>query len=200
MDKFVVSVGAGKNQLPLINRLVERNYKVIGFDKNINAPGRNLCYMFNNISTWDWQQAIDWLDSIKLPYKSIMCFSYGKALVTQQKLINYYNLNCKLGEKYISLMEDKSIMRDMLNKFDLSTLKEFENINEICLLNQKGHYLIKDKIGGSSNNIFLIDMKKNKPDLIKQFIGNEYLIQEYIDGKESRIICLVEDSKINFLL
>ena len=90
-QKFVVSVGAGKNQLPLIKRLVERGYNVISFDKNINAPGKHLSYIFNNISTCDYNNSVQWIDSLKLNVEGVLCFSYGKALVTQQKIIEHFN-------------------------------------------------------------------------------------------------------------
>ena len=50
-DAYVISVGAGKNQIPLVQRLVERGYIVVAFDKNKSTPGKQLSHIFNTIST-----------------------------------------------------------------------------------------------------------------------------------------------------
>ena len=157
--KYVISVGAGKNQVCLIKRLVERGYNVISFDKNINSPGKKLSYMFNNISTWHYGNAIQWLDSLKLNFKGALCFSYGKALISQQKIIDHYSMNCKINNSFINIMEDKSFQRKILRNFNLSTIKEYNNYCNVIHNEEYKNFIIKDKMGGSSNNIFLVENK-----------------------------------------
>ena len=131
-DVYVISVGAGKNQIPLIQRLVERGYIVVAFDKNKNASGKQLSPIFNNISTWDYESAIQWLSSLKIKFRGALCFSYGRALVTQQKIIDFFDLEGKLGENFVNIMADKGYQRRILCELGLSTLKEFYSYNDIA--------------------------------------------------------------------
>ena len=196
---YVVSVGAGKNQTPLIQRLQERGYIVISFDKDENAPGKQLSHIFNNISSWDYEKAIQWLDTIECKIRGILCFSYGKALVTQQKIINHYNLNCKINNSFIDIMADKSYQRKILCKLGLSTLKEYNSFSDIANNIEHTSFIIKDKIGGSSKNILLIQKSNFDKKRLEDNVKNDYIIQEFLNGKEYRIISLVQNKTIHFL-
>lgn len=197
--KYVISIGAGNNQVPLIKRLVERGYNVISFDKNINAPGKQLSNIFNNISTWDCGNAIRWLDSLKLTFEGALCFSYGKALISQQKIIDYYNMNCKINNSFINVMGDKSFQRKILSDFSLSTIKEYDNFCNVIQNEEHKCFIIKDKMGVSSNNIFLVENECYDNEIVEKLSKNGYIIQEYLDGIEYRIISLVNDRKIKFI-
>ena len=176
-QKFVVSVGAGKNQLPLIKRLVERGYNVISFDKNINAPGKHLSYIFNNISTWDYNNSVQWIDSLKLNVEGVLCFSYGKALVTQQKIIEHFNLNCKLNKNVVDIMEDKKLQREILKSLNLSKLKEYYNYKDFVENQPIEYIVIKDRLGFSSNNVYLLNVKRCKNKIIELMSNRNYIIQ-----------------------
>lgn len=198
MDRYVISIGAGKNQLPLINKLVQNDYKVIGFDKNINAVGKKMCYKFNNISTWDYKAAISWLDSLDKKYEGVFCFSCGNALITQQKIISYYNLNCQINNDYINIIGDKAYLRKLLRRFKISNLMEVNKINDVDLLDTKKTLLIKDKSGIASNDISIVKNIISKESLDK-ILDDNYIVQEYIEGDEYRLIGLIQNFNINFI-
>ncbi len=199
-QRCVVSVGAGKNQVPLIKRLVERGYNVISFDKDINAPGRQLSFIFNNISTWDYESSVQWLDSLGARYKGILCFSCGYALVTQLSLINHYRLRGEIKKDYLKINMNKELLRYYLRKFRFTNLTEF-NFQEYSYLHMSkkdSKYVIKRKNGVCSEHIQIIDIKKLHSNMIKTNDTN-YIIQEYIDGVEYRVISLIQDKKIKFV-
>lgn len=194
---YVISIGAGKNQVPLIKRLVARGYNVVSFDKDINAPGKSLSYIFSDISTWDYSSAIQWLDSLELRFKACLCFSYGIALISQQKIIEHYNLECQIKDSFINIMADKSIQRKTLNNFKLSTLKENDNV---IYSKDNRYFIVKDKIGGSSNKVFLIENRDNGHEIIGEYLKNDnYIIQEYLEGIEYRGVVIVKDRTIRFI-
>ena len=200
MKKYVISVGAGKNQLPLIKRLVERGYGVISFDKDVTAPGKQFSDVFNDISTWDYDNAILWLDSLGLSFKGVVCFSCGYALVTQMYLLEHYRLNGKIKKEYLHINTNKQLLRFYLNKFKLTKLMElsFEEYIHSDIENEKTKYIIKKKDGISSKNIQIANnIMPSKP--IIPTSNNDYIIQEYIDGIEYRIISLVKDKKAKFI-
>lgn len=197
--KNVISVGAGRNQVPLIKRLYEKDYKVIAFDKDLNAPGKELCYRFKNISTWDYEQAINWIESLNIKIEGVLCFSYGKAILTQQKLISYYKLRCGLDDELLMVMEDKTKLRKLLKENKLSNIMEL-NLAEtpICDLRDR-RYIVKNKMGGSSKDIYLTK-GNDLIDLIKKnVINNDFLVQEYIRGSDVRVICLIEKKESKFI-
>lgn len=197
LNEYVVSVGAGKNQLPLIKELINRNFKVISFDKNESAIGKKYSYRFNNISTWDYENAIKWLESQQLQYSGILCFSYGKAIITQQQLIKHFNLNCEINEDFLSIMEDKHKLRKILYKYGMSCIKEdyLANVNNVLI---EGKYIIKDKFGDSSKNIFLISKNELKTFVKNNMFIKDFIVQEFVEGIDYRIISIIQDNKVRF--
>lgn len=197
--EYVISVGAGKNQLPLIKRLVERGYKVISFDKNMNAPGKQISHIFGNISTWDYNKAIQWLESLNIEFKGVLCFSYGRALTTQQRIINHFNMNGKINEVFANIMIDKGFQRKLLEKLNLSTLLEYENYSSEISNYRTKNFIVKDKVGVSSNNIYIIKINEEHNSSIEKIDFSRYILQEYFEGTEYRIIGLIKNQSIKFI-
>lgn len=196
---YVISVGAGKNQIPVIKRAIGRGYNIISFDKDCNAPGKQFSYLFKNISTWDYEDAIEWLDSLDLDFKGALCFSYGKALTSQQRIIARYNMKCKINNNFVYIMEDKGYQRKVLKELNLSTLKEYDTFGDTMKESEHKLFIIKDKIGGSSNNIHLIKNDIHGYKNVERLSFGDYIIQEYLEGIEYRVICLVKSGVVKFM-
>lgn len=194
--KSIISVGAGNNQTPLIKRLKEHGYRIIAFDLNSNAPGKEFCDYFQAISTWDYHKAIYWLESLGFRYNGVGCFSYGKALVTQAQIANHFNLPMKMPEELISLNANKNKLRKILTQNKFSTLKEFlaSEIKEKSQVLAAKQYVLKPLLGGSSQGIKLIDSKQIKTILGKQKLDGDLIIQEYLTGQEFRLVSIIQDS------
>ena len=196
---YVISVGAGKNQLPLIKRLIERGYRVISFDRDIDAPGKAISHMFKDISTWDYEQAIQWLETLNVQFKGVLCFSYGRALVSQQRIIDYFSMDGKVIKNIVNIMIDKSLLRKFLKTYNLTTLLEYESYNNAILSYKYGKFVIKDKTGGSSRNIYVIDTNRDYNFFIKKMGSNSYILQEYLEGTEYRVVVLIKNQGIKFI-
>ena len=52
MNKNVLSLGAGKEQIPSILLAKKKGYRVIGIDKTPNPVGKDFCCCFSNTDTF----------------------------------------------------------------------------------------------------------------------------------------------------
>lgn len=190
----IISVGTGVNQLPLIKEIKNRGFNVIGFDLNEDSIGKKYCDFFKKISTWNYSDAIKWLEDLGLPYLGVGCFSYGNALVTQQKIANYFDLPGKLPEELVKL-NNKVYLRKMLKTNHLSTINE-KVFKDNCdfQVERNRLYIIKPLVGVSSSDIKLY---KNKIEGNNKY-NDGYILQEYISGQEFRVSLIVQDAKIKF--
>lgn len=204
--KTVISVGAGINQVPFIQALVRQGMHVVGFDLDEDAPGKELCSHFANISTWDYEKAIKWLDQLNINYAGVGCFSCGKAIITQQKIANHYQLVGNTQSDYYKVHCDKAFLREKLLQANLSSLVE-QRVKEIDLqqskklFSQDMKYIVKPVSGISSKGIHTVDGEniQAKLETLMDNVDNDLIIQPYLDGKEYRIVGLIQDKKIKFL-
>ncbi|MGI6493206.1 MAG: ATP-grasp domain-containing protein [Pelotomaculum sp.] len=200
MYEYVISVGAGINQLPLIRRLIEQGYKVVAFDQNENAPSKPYCWQFKPISTWDAEKAILWLESLEVKFKGALCFSCGKAIETQQKIIKHFNLKGRLPNGFINLCSNKLYLRKELQSFGLSTLIEHQarEIKNSTFLGADS-YIVKECSGIASKNVFLMDKEELLTFIDNDKNKNDFLVQEYLTGDELRVIAFIQNGKPRFI-
>ncbi|MGO4546728.1 hypothetical protein AB4Z29_18185 [Paenibacillus sp. 2TAB23] len=183
--------------------MAELNIPIVAFDLNPEAPGKVYCQHFKAISTWDYSEAQKWLLQLDLEYMGIGCFSYGKALVTQQRLAYFFNLAGALPEKTLLMNDNKTTLRQELKAAGLSHLMEWrasELLN--CwqgIIQVDSDYIVKPAMGGSSRDIQMF----NGEALIQLLDSNELdpsaVVQSFVQGPEYRIIAMIEDNGIVFM-
>lgn len=186
---YVISVGAGKNQLPIIKRLKEKGYQVLAFDRDENAIGKKYCDIYAAISTWDYEKAYEWIKTLNLSINGIVALTCSKATYTQHYLIEKLNLKNGIPTDIVKISLDK---QQMLNKLGLSF-----NISEETLLSRYSHYMIKSKVGMASSGI----KKVSSQQLIEMLEQGEINLEEdYIEpffaGEERRAIVIIENKQI----
>lgn len=202
--KYVISVGAGKNQLPFIKTLRRRNFRVIGFDLDNSAPGKRLCNVFKNVSTHDFNSALNWLNSLDVTFEAIGCFSCAQAVLTQHKLASYFNLPTKIDPSLIEKTLDKSIMRDHLGRIGSGKLEEFYDFNIFLRYIEKGNinskeFIIKPRNGICSRGVIKLSIEDiychvKAGDNLKGII-----IQPYLTGDEFRVIAFCQKGQLKSL-
>ncbi|WP_138753911.1 hypothetical protein [Paenibacillus sinopodophylli] len=202
-DRFVISVGAGHHQLPFIRRMAELNIPIVAFDLNPEAPGKAYCQHFKAISTWDYSEAQKWLTQLDLAYIGVGCFSYGKALVTQQRIAHFFNLVGALPEKTFLMNDNKTTLRQELKAAGVSHLMEWRASELLqCwqgIIQEDSNYMVKPTMGGSSRDIQMF----NGEALIQRLDSNEIdpsaVVQSFVPGPEYRIIAIIEDDDVVFI-
>ncbi|WP_244865161.1 ATP-grasp domain-containing protein [Xylanibacillus composti] len=191
----MISVGAGKNQLPFIHALEQKGYKVISFDRDQDAPGKDRSVFFQSISTHNIEAAIPWLESLGLDFFTIGCFSCGKALLTQYGIAKRFALPGSLDAMKVLMSSDKRMMRRMLEGKGLSTLEEIE-VADMADDHVLDRYLLKSPNGIASNGVRRLTSEDHPAALKKQC--PDWFLQEYIDGVEYRVCVIVQGSEVKY--
>ena len=70
-QRAIISVGAGRSQLSLIQAIKSADYTCIAFDRDANAPGRSLADVFFECSTHDADSAISHLSKIETTFNAM---------------------------------------------------------------------------------------------------------------------------------
>ena len=193
-----ISVGAGNHQVPLIAELKRQNFLVAAFDQDPMAPGRFLADFFSQISTWDFTAAADWLDSLNTRFVGVFCFSYGKALTTQLRLIEKYNLEGLVTPCRADLSHDKFAQRQFLREAGLTKIIDVDCKHSNKIDNQR-RYVVKDRHGGSSKGIEVFEGEQLSREigLSPESFSNS-VAQPILNGSEYRVIIFVRNGQIFF--
>ena len=79
--KYFVSIGAGYNQIPLIQEAKKQGFNVIGIDKNASSPGFIKCDLKDQESIDDYKEIYTKLQELLFDGKifGILTKSYGNA-------------------------------------------------------------------------------------------------------------------------
>ena len=204
MSKYIISVGAGINQLPLIETLSNKGYKVIGFDRDKNAPGKEICFLFNSISTWSSKEAIAWLEKMNIHFEAVGCLSCSKAVITYHEIANHFKLPGRMNVSSIKLTQNKREFRKKLISWQLTYVKEFNNVQELTHylnhLHENKHFVVKPIHGISSFGV----KKYNKNDIEQKVRNQEInfnmnLVQEHVNGREFRVIAILQQKTFKYL-
>ena len=184
--------------MPLIRELQRRNFIVAAFDHDPEAPGAALADFFAPISTWDFEAAGKWLDSLETPFVGAFCFSYGRALATQFELIERYRLEGYIDAKRAKLSHDKYLQRQFLKEAGLTKLIDVD-LNSHANFDDELRYLVKDRSGGSSNGIKVFKKEELRRNLaLSPTTFKNSVAQPLLDGNEYRVIALIKHGQICF--
>ena len=187
MKNYVAVFGLGPYQIYGIKKLSQK-YKLIGFDRNNNAPGIKYTNKFHNLEKIDKFEILNICKKKRI--LKFFCFSSDFSI----KLINFLKkkLNIKnSNSKAETISTDKLLFRNILNEKKISSpyFKEakLEEVKKIKL--KKGLKYICKPLGLSgSRGVFIFN---NKKDLIsglqkhKEYYINQdkILIEEFIEGQ-----------------
>ena len=187
MKNFAVVFGLGIFQIYGIKKL-SKKYKLIGFDKNHNAPGIKYLHKFYNLEKINKYEILEICKRKNI--KKIFSFSTEFPI----KLISYLKKKLILSnpnEKAELIATNKLLFRKVLKKNEISSpyFKEIklEEVKKIKL--KKGlKYICKPLSLSGSRGVFIF---RNKKILIKNIQKykryytnqNKILIEEFIEGR-----------------
>lgn len=94
MNKAIISVAAGREQLPLIEKAKEMGFKVIAIDRDSQAAGFSLADKVINASTHDPKAIIEQLRRLRSKYHfhGVLTKSSGVPVVTTAEIAREFNL------------------------------------------------------------------------------------------------------------
>ncbi|NRD74823.1 hypothetical protein HQQ94_16675 [Shewanella sp. VB17] len=131
-NDYILSVGAGKNQLPLIKAIKKYGYKVISCDKNPEAEGKSISNIFLNISSHEPENIIIELGLLNVKPKAVLTRSTGIPVVTCAIIADSFNLSA-LDIATSKLLIHKNKFTTNNNKLNIPSPKLFckEHLQDI---------------------------------------------------------------------
>ncbi|MBN1499451.1 MAG: ATP-grasp domain-containing protein [Spirochaetes bacterium] len=194
--KVFISVGAGNNQLPLINAARELGYHVIGIDQDTSSPGLLASNIKIQESIHDYEEIYQKIRELFIDGKihAVLTRSYGEAVKTtsflcEQLGINYFPFG--RVEDFLNKKRMKNILKQngiRTPSFKTYTAKTKTIKNFPCI--------VKPFSGHAKSNVKLIN---NAAELTAYIKSNQdedsFLIEEYIAGSEIIAIGLTVNGK-----
>ncbi len=200
MDKsFILSLGAGTNQLPLIETARNMGFEVIGVDQDIHAPGFQLCSIRIVESIFQYQRIWYKLHRSHIPgaIKAVVSRSFGRA----QKSVAYLSEKLQLrGNAWqdFSAFLDKSALKEKLLHAGISTPPSLNLANQ-SKPKLPFPFLLKKKDGHGKQDIhFIPDVAtwQTLPLEVKSSI-QQYLIEPYLHpNREFTLIGFLHNKKL----
>ena len=186
-----VSLGVGKNQIPLLLALKKLNIPIIGIDQNPQALGKEYCDYFFNVSILEKEKIVELLQPFRNQIKGIYSRSYGKAILTANEIAQTFALPHNEESSLRIFQDKKQILNLAINHPDLYHQKEL--LKDIFKAKK---WVIKSKDSYTSfgkQNIYIEENIKN----IKTLYENQnILIEPYYEGKEYIFFGLVLNNQL----
>lgn len=193
---YIVSVGAGKNQIPLIKACKELGYAIIGIDKNPKAEGFLYCDIKIIESIYNYHE-------IYLQLKELLVFddiaavitrSFGQAIKTVAYLCQQFSLPY-IDFNTVDSLVDKCKFRAIALQHDISMpqgsifyKKNLHKLNTLFF-----PCIIKPPQGHAKESVKLIDSYQELRSYTQAIKHDTVLIEEYIDGDEIIVIGFVHN-------
>ncbi|MBN8220316.1 MAG: hypothetical protein J0L53_05300 [Spirochaetes bacterium] len=197
-DAYYLSLGAGANQLPLINAAKALGLKVIGIDRSIAAPGLKECDLKIEESILNYRKIYYKLVNLVEPSQIAGGYaaSFGEALQSFAFLCERLSI-IGLSRTLMETVQDKFQVRRLLSEIEHGAFAQplFLEITQSMRredIEQLGFPLIaKMRRGASKRHIYRLDdwnevkhflSRKNLENLGVR--GHDFLLEQYIEGDE----------------
>jgi len=205
-EGYFISLGAGKNQIPLIQKANELGLKVIAVDKNDKSPG----FSFSSIkiieSVYEYRKLFKSIGQIPLtfPFLGIGTRSFGKAVSSAAYLAEKFKLP-GIKPSILKLFDNKRKFKEFLEKKGIKVPKYY-NWRTNSLLVKTASIIPYPCIlkPASSESKKGIEIFHNKEDLKKKLElifpdDSTYLLEEFIEGKEITVIGIVQNKLFHLI-
>ena len=213
---YYISLGAGDNQIPLIQAAKARDLLVIGVDQNINASGMSLCDLKIEESILNYRKIHSKILKLALEHEIIGVFAatYGQALVSSAFLAEHFHVE-GLHRAQVEILSDKLFLREKLaplsSKEDSLFLQPaFTSVhNKMSLkdLDNIGYpMLFKQRDGYAKNNIFLAEHPNDIKELLQAsklkktgLALKDFIVENLIHGDEITVVGFIENFQFHLL-
>lgn len=164
-SRFILSLGAGYNQIILIEAALDLGYQVIAVDRDALAPGFKLCTIRIVESISEYRKIWYRLQMLQLHDRidAVLSRSFGIAQKSVSYLSEKFHLNGNRNFK-LELFNDKDAMKRALVEADVPTppFYQLSTINRQRLPADLDYPLIvKKKVSHGKQNLFFIKNSKS---------------------------------------
>jgi biotin carboxylase len=199
--KYFISIGAGFNQLPLINEAKNLGFLLICVDQNTSAIGFSEADIKIQESITDYEEIYKKIQELLLDGEiiGILSRSYGAAVKTTSFLAEKLNIPYIPFDKIDNLLNKKRMKKTLVQQ-KINTPK-YKILNEKKISSYNYPLIIKPAVGHAKNGVKLINSEKILKSYIKQCTDKaaDYLIEEYVTGDEIIAIGLIVDKKFHLI-
>lgn len=185
-----ISIGAGENQLPLLEAAQILGYNILAIDKNAHAVGINQCNHFIESSILDKQFIWQQLQKQQFTNRiiGIGCRSYAGAVVTAEYLAERLSLP-GFGAKIASAFLNKKFQKQIFSSYGIRVAQEYKKTDNIPL-----PCILKPTIGSGKKGIQIIE---SKPQLAKAITSDNnfdrnFILEELIVGEEVTLMGFID--------
>lgn len=206
-NPFIVSLGAGKNQIPLIKAARKLGYRVIGVDRDIHAPGFNLCDLKIQESIVNVEGIHEKLGELMpdSPIVSIATRSWGDAVLSNSILCEEYQLPYMPSES-ARMFLDKNRMHRIYEKLGFNQTRQWL-LAELPLPRTESEFpvIIKPRRGHGKEQTRLLfnndELEEARSEIeINETNGtDDFIVENFVEGKEIIVFGLVAEGKFNFI-
>lgn len=198
---FFISIGAGKNQCPLIQTAIANGMKIIAVDKNDQAPGFEFASIKIIESVTEFRKIHNTLSSFPLTYSilGIGARSFGPAVYTTAFIAERLGLKYFTGASVKTFQNKLNLKENLYNegirvpqsyrwRTKLELKETLSAISYPCIIKPSGQHA---KIG--------IEMLKDQGELNQKLSSIKddasWLLEEYIIGDEITVSGFVDNGK-----
>jgi biotin carboxylase len=199
---YILSLGAGKNQIPFLEACNRAGFRTIAVDKDPKAPGFSISDLkvIESITEYRKIYAILLRTLLDSPILGVGCRSFGKATMAASYL----------AEKLGLLSSPLEVIKKFYHKYNLKELLSQNNVpipkqfilnskkKDFDLLGLKYPLIAKPVRGESKQGIFLIHSSKELLSWKKKF-KEEYAFEEFITGKEFTVLGFAQNGKFHLI-
>ncbi|MCB1159868.1 MAG: ATP-grasp domain-containing protein [Leptospiraceae bacterium] len=204
-EGYFVSIGGGKNQLPLIQACRQLGLKVITIDKNQEAPGFKYSEFKIIESTHEYRKIYSLLSRIPLhePIIAVGCRSYGKASLSAAYIsekLNLPGLSYKLAKDFLDKKKIKEKLKGTGIKLPRSySLKSRDG--SFSLNSVRFPCIIKPRAGSGKKGVVIVRNKKELKEYVQVFMTDidSFIVEDYISGKEVTVMGFCSEKQFHLI-
>jgi hypothetical protein len=203
-NSALISVGANENQIPLIKKMKDLGYAVIGIDRNPRAPGTKYLDEHISLSTYESGPVIRELEKYKKTYslKGVFTRSSGPPVITAAAIADYFDLP-GATEKAASMLVNKSNLMKMCQlhvianpqTVTIDNSSYFETISHrlpcvvkpaLSIVGKKGVFLVRHE--HEIDNAFHSAQSAS--------YSGDVLVENFIPGNDVTLMSIVSQGKL----
>ncbi|OGI18274.1 MAG: hypothetical protein A3B68_04360 [Candidatus Melainabacteria bacterium RIFCSPHIGHO2_02_FULL_34_12] len=200
--KLIHIVGGGFNQLPLVQKAKQMDYKVLVTDMNVNPPCKQYSDYYEQINTTNKQATLSCAEKYKIDY--ITTDQTDVAVPTVAFIAEKlglrgigYSTALKFTNKYVMRRALKGLLDEHIPEcyyFD-NELEAEKFCNELPKLSE---YVVKPVNSQGSKGVTILDHKYKQmlATAFRESIDRGIIIERYISGFEFSVESFVKDEKV----
>ncbi len=196
-----VSIGAGKNQVPMMKEARNLGFHLVGVDRDPLAPGLALCDIKIHESILNPDDILPKINELFIlgDIKGVLCRSYGRSIKTvatlAEKLHQPY-----LPPKMVEAFNNKAEMKRFFIENGIMTpdyrVTTVDNAQKIAS-GMRFPLVVKPLSGHGKRNVKLVYSKKELRSMLATLKNKKarFLMEEYVEGDELIVIGIVHDGR-----